>query len=110
MRSRCAGICALLPGRKKPARWQGEFWSLTDVNMRAYPGEIVGIVGKNGRWQDHVAQGAGRDLRRGHRSRRSPRTRRLPDEFRRRFSAQPQRSRKRVPQRHTARPDQAADR
>lgn len=38
----------LLPGRKKPARWQGEFWSLTDVNMRAYPGEIVGIVGKNG--------------------------------------------------------------
>lgn len=32
----------------RAGRWSQVFWALRDVNLRAYPGEVVGIVGPNG--------------------------------------------------------------
>ena len=29
-------------------RWRREFWALQDINLTAYPGDVIGVVGRNG--------------------------------------------------------------
>ncbi|MFH1747968.1 MAG: ABC transporter ATP-binding protein [Planctomycetota bacterium] len=29
-------------------KWRREFWALRDINLAAYPGDVVGIIGRNG--------------------------------------------------------------
>ena len=41
-------IRSLTPRTEKRGRWRKEFWALRDIDLRVYPGEVVGLVGRNG--------------------------------------------------------------
>lgn len=36
------------PGVKSNGHWSKAFWALKDVSVRAYPGDVLGIIGRNG--------------------------------------------------------------